>query len=96
MTKKHFDALAAMVAKEADLRRRSQLALDLGRVFRDLNPRFKMERWLVACGCRERLALRDQRQKFWAKKIEYAPKLVRTLRVEDANGSLESDKPFLA
>jgi len=53
LTRKHFEALAAIVAAHNSLAKRRKLAANTLRYLRNqgnLNPRFDRERFLTACG----------------------------------------------
>jgi len=49
MTRKHFKMIAKVVAAIDDKEVRHQVALNFANEIRDFNPRFDMQRFIVAC-----------------------------------------------
>lgn len=53
MTKKHFTALAAVIATITDPKERKSVALGVGLVCKQANPAFGFPRFYTACGVAE-------------------------------------------
>lgn len=51
MTRKHFAAIAAVIARIPDTKTRSETAVNLALEFIRFNPEFNRQKFLVACGC---------------------------------------------